>query len=168
MEDNKNEQLNNDKDYIETIEEMKNTMVPKEDLEKALEENKKLIKTIANGATAKVKSEEPKETREQKIKRHQDIVNRLLTPNGRKGVDLVKDGIEFRALTKELYGVDTALLKVNSNSPVSDMEELEKRMDKVEGKFKECLEQCDGTEGDFLNEVRKAIDPGTYPKLKKR
>lgn len=165
---NEQENLTNEKDYLETIEEMKNTMVPKEKLDKALEENKRLIKTIANGTKASQEKEEPKETREQKVKRHQEIVNRLLTPHGRKGIDLVRDGIEFRELTKELYGVDTAMIKVNSSSPVNDAEELAERMDKVEGKFKECLDNCDGTEGDFLNEIRKSIDPGTYPKLRKR
>lgn len=162
-----NEQLDNQKDYLETIEEMKNTMVSRDALNKALEENKRLIKTIANGNAQKQEETKKEETKEEKIKRHAEAVNILLHPNGKKGIELTNAGIEFRQLTKELYGVDPAIIKVSSNNPINDAEELTQKMNKVEERFKHCIEDSDKSEEDFLNEVRKAIDPGTYPKIKK-
>jgi hypothetical protein len=57
------------------------------------------------------------------------------------------------------------VVKVNSVNPAEDTALLSSKMDKVEAKFNECLENCDGSEGDFLNEIRKSVDPNSYPKI---
>lgn len=163
-----NEVENNEVDYDKALNEgldkVKAEYEAKLAKEKAL--NVKLMKTITSNQKIDAEASKPEMTREQKLARHKELVEHLTSADGRKGRDLVEDSIEFRHLTKELFGVDPMLIKVNSANQAEDSEILKNKMDKVENKFQECLDNSDN-EGDFLNEIRKGIDASSYPKAKR-
>ncbi len=139
----KNEVETNEKDYLAEIENLKANTVSKEAYEKMRAENAKLIKTIATNQKIEQESKKPEMTREQKLARHEEIVKHL---------------------TKELYGIDPMLVKVN-NGTEEDIEKLTKSMDKVESKFQECVDNS-SNEKEFLRNVEDAIDSSGYNRIR--
>ncbi len=160
----KNEVETNEKDYLAEIENLKANTVSKEAYEKMRAENAKLIKTIATNQKIEQESKKPEMTREQKLARHEEIVKHLTNADGRKGRELIAESIEFRNLTKELYGIDPMLVKVN-NGTEEDIEKLTKSMDKVESKFQECVDNS-SNEKEFLRNVEDAIDSSGYNRIR--
>ena len=160
----KNEVETNEKDYLAEIENLKANTVSKEAYEKMRAENAKLIKTIATNQKIEQESNKPEMTREQKLARHENLAKSILNSKGKKNIDVVKDMIEFRKLTQELYDVDPATVKVMSNSPAKDTQDLHDRMDKVFDTLEQCVENSDGNDKVFNRCVDDAIDKATYPR----
>ena len=150
-----NQVEDNSTDYIAEIENLKANSVSKDDYLKLKNENAKLIKTLATNQKLEQEEKQPEVSKEQKIARHKELVDLVTNTDGRKGVDIIKDVIEFRDLTKELYGVDPMIVNIHDGSK-TDSDKMQESVDRTMDGFKEILETCDGTEEDFLLHCNRA------------
>ena len=157
-----NNEIDYDKALNEGLDKVKAEYEAKLAKEKAL--NIKLMKTITTNQKIDAEIQKPEMTHEQKVARHEDLAKSILNSKGKKNIDVVKDMIEFRKLTQELYDVDPATVKVMSNSPAKDTQDLHDRMDKVFNTLEQCVEQSNGNDKTFIRCIDDAIDKATYPK----
>lgn len=113
MNENENENVvNPNEDYLEIIKEMKKNSVSKEDYDKLREENKKLLSSLVNGEEIEVDSSEeeeeaPKRTREEIIKSIDDNCSSLFVEdNSMSNLECAKRIIKYHDDMIELTGND--------------------------------------------------------------
>lgn len=136
-------------EYIQALQQLRETTVPKETYEKLKEENKQLLQTLVEGGTIE-QTEEQKESVE-------DLRKKLFSQDGNlNNLDYISAVLDLRdALLTE--GKPDPFLPWGKNT-VPTREEVE-QAERVASVFRECVEYADGDNSVFTNELqRKTID----------
>lgn len=136
-------------EYIQALQQLRETTVPKETYEKLKEENKQLLQTLVEGGTIE-QTEEQKESVE-------DLRKKLFSQDGNlNNLDYISAVLDLRdALLTE--GKPDTFLPWGKNT-VPTREEVE-QAERVASVFRECVEYADGDNAVFTNELqRKTID----------
>lgn len=141
-----NETIEEENDYIKTIQDLKANTVSKDQYEKLKKENKQLLDTLVSGGTI----EQPKE------KVDVDRLRRELNNGNISNLEYCKTALELRDAIIEEGGRDPFLPFGTHVSPEdSDYASAEK----VAQVLKECIDYADGDSSIFTMELqRKMID----------
>ena len=141
-----NETIEEENDYIKTIQDLKANTVSKDQYEKLKKENKQLLDTLVSGGTI----EQPKE------KVDVDRLRRELNNGNISNLEYCKTALELRDAIIEEGGRDPFLpFGTHVNPEDSDYASAEK----VAQVLKECIDYADGDSSIFTMELqRKMID----------
>lgn len=135
----------NDEDYIETIKKLKETTVSKEEYEKLVADNKKLIETLANGGT--IEKEEPKKVdiKALREKLYSDDVNM-------SNLEFCSTALELRNEIIKQGGGDPFLPVGKQIAPT--VEDVQKANQVAEA-LKSCIDYAEGDSAVFTNELQR-------------
>lgn len=135
----------NDEDYIETIKKLKETTVSKEEYEKLVADNKKLIETLANGGT--IEKEEPKKVdiKALREKLYSDDVNI-------SNLEFCSTALELRDEIIKQGGGDPFLPVGKQIAPTA--EDVQKANQVAEA-LKSCIDYAEGDSAVFTNELQR-------------
>ena len=148
-ENDENKSQDENEDYIQAIQELKDSTVSKELYEKLKADNKKLLDTLVAGGSIEDK-EEQKETVEELRKKLFDGDGNL------SNLDYISAVVDLRDALIEA-GKPDPFLPFGHNT-VPSREEVE-QAERVAAVFKECIEYADGDSSIFTNELqRRTID----------
>lgn len=137
--------IGNDEDYIETIKKLKETTVSKEEYEKLVADNKKLIETLANGGT--IEKEEPKKVdiKALREKLYSDDVNM-------SNLEFCSTALELRDEIIKQGGGDPFLPVGKQIAPTA--EDVQKANQVAEA-LKSCIDYAEGDSAVFSNELQR-------------
>lgn len=137
--------IGNDEDYIETIKKLKETTVSKEEYEKLVADNKKLIETLANGGT--IEKEEPKKVdiKALREKLYSDDVNV-------SNLEFCSMALELRDEIIKQGGGDPFLPVGKQIAPTA--EDVQKANQVAEA-LKSCIDYAEGDSAVFTNELQR-------------
>lgn len=144
-EDEQKKTTGNDEDYIETIKKLKETTVSKEEYEKLVADNKKLIETLANGGT--IEKEEPKKVdiKALREKLYSDDVNM-------SNLEFCSAALELRDEIIKQGGGDPFLPVGKQIAPTA--EDVQKANQVAEA-LKSCIDYAEGDSAVFTNELQR-------------
>lgn len=138
-------------DYIKAINELKANTVDKSEYEKVRADNKRLLDSIVNGATA---DEEPKAP---VLREPQEIRKELFTPDASlSNLDFAKKALELR--TSLIARGETDPFLPSGKQILATNEDIE-AANRVASVLSECIEYAQGDNSVFTNELqRRTID----------
>ena len=138
-------------DYIATIQQLKETTVPKAKFEKAIADNKKLLDALVNGGEGAPSVAKP-------ITRDNDSIKRDRQRDNISNLEFIKDALELRANLLN-SGKPDPFLPIGEKIVPDDHDiECANRTAKV---FQECVDYAQGDSDVFTNELRRrTIDTG--------
>ena len=135
-------------DYIEAIKKLKENSVSKEDYEKVLDENRKLLQSLINGETIEQENEKPDiaALRQELFGEECDLNN----------LAYVQKALELRDAIMEDGGMDPFLPYGKKIIPTEEDIDTANRVAQI---LQECIEYADGDSQVFTNELqRRMID----------
>ena len=138
---------NKNLDYIETIKQLKETTVPKTELEKLQAENKKLLSTLLEGGELEAAATTPQ-------KRTSDEIRKELFGDDAtiSNLEFAKKAIELREAILDEGGIDPFVPQGNNIvAEDSDFAAAEK----VAEALKSCIEYANGDSEVFTNELMR-------------
>ena len=136
-------------DYIDTINELKNNSVPKDKYDRILQENKRLLKSIANGEGIEVQA--PKTpTIEETVAPLADRENQMLS------LEFAEKSLAFRDAVMAKGKRDPYLPQGEDITLTAQNYETAQKMADA---LKHCIEVADGDEAVFLNEWNRIYVP---------
>lgn len=146
-----NEEEQENMDYIDIINEMKENSVSKDKYERVLAENKKLLKTLSKGESLDPQVMAPKKpTIEEAVAPLADRENQLLS------LDFAKQSLAFREAVMAKGHRDPYLPQGEGITPqTADYEDAEA----MARAFQHCIEVADGDNAVFLNEFNRIYRP---------
>lgn len=165
MEDEKrNETEENNVDYIEAIKELKRTTVSKDQYEKVVEDNKKLLNAVLNdqvveGEPKKVTVEELQNNLKQYKK---DLAN--AQENGMSNLEYVDKALKYRETALALGLQDPFV----PNSPTGPDDNDFKTAQKVADRLKETVEKSNGNPSVFRNLFEELVRDDSKIPLKRK
>ena len=165
MENQENKQPNpnvvdNTPDYLAEIERLKSNTVDKTQYEKLLEDNKKLIQTIARN-DERAKANEAAKNNEQPIDINK-LREKMFNPNNNlNNLEYIKSALELRKGLMDRGEPDPFLPIGNKISPTAEDVETANRVAKA---FQSCVEYADGDPELFTQELQR-ITRDTGPRL---
>lgn len=135
------------KKYLDIIQDMKKNYVPREKLDKALNENSMLLDTIASGQASNISS-----TEEPAKRSIEEIANHVFGPGHDKltDVEVIGDILELREAVKEKYGYDIAI--PHGQKYQVDVND-EAAAERVSEGLSHCIDVCDGDNKIFMREA---------------
>lgn len=143
-------------DYIETIKQLKENTVSKDQYNKLKEENSKLLKSLVNGET--IEQEKPKEIDVKGIEK------KLRTENNRiKNIEYAQMLLDLREADLAAGKPDPFLSPANRNPSEEDLAQCQK----VADAFAYCIEYAEGDPESFTNELQKIMVDVPMPRKKK-
>lgn len=147
-ETNVTEVENDNLDYIETIKQLKQTTVPKTELEKLQAENKKLLDTLLEGgemeaAASTAQKRTPDEIRKELFGDNADSLTNL---------EFAQKAIELREAILDEGGIDPF---VPQGSKIIAEDSDFATAEKVAEALKSCIEYADGNSEIFTNELMR-------------
>lgn len=165
MEDEKrNETEENNVDYIEAIKELKRTTVSKDQYEKVVEDNKKLLNAVLNdqvveGEPKKVTVEELQNNLKQYKK---DLAN--AQENGMSNLEYVDKALKYRETALALGLQDPFV----PNSPTGPDDNDFKTAQKVADRLKEAVDKANGNPTVFRNLFEELVRDDSKIPLKRK
>ena len=139
---------NTNLDYIDTIKKLKENSVSRDQYDKVVQENKKLLDSVINGSQDNEPVAKPKRTIEE-IKQHIKI-------EGLSNLDYVKDSVDLRDALIE-QGKPDPFLPLGAKYLPDDNDVAS--ANRVAEVFKECIDYAQGDSDIFTNELmRRTID----------
>ena len=156
MENQENKQPNpnvvdNTPDYLAEIERLKSNTVDKTQYEKLLEDNKKLIQTIARN-DERAKANEAAKNNEQPIDINK-LREKMFNPNNTlNNLDYIKSALELRKGLMDRGEPDPFLPIGNKISPTAEDVETAERVAKA---FQSCVDYADGDPELFTQELQR-------------
>ena len=150
----------NTPDYLAEIERLKSNTVDKTQYEKLLEDNKKLIQTIARN-DERAKANEAAKNNEQPIDINK-LREKMFNPNNTlNNLEYIKSALELRKGLMDRGEPDPFLPIGNKISPTAEDVETANRVAKA---FQSCVEYADGDPELFTQELQR-ITRDTGPRL---
>lgn len=132
-------------DYLESIKNLKQNTVSKEDYNKLLDENKRLLKTVIDGQPGETETPTPKHRPIQEIR--DELFNK--ENNNLRFAEL---SLELRDAVIEEGGEDPFLPIGEKIQPTQEDRE---KASKVATVFKECIQYADGDSQLFTQELQR-------------
>lgn len=132
-------------DYLETIKQLKESTVPKDDYNKLKEENKKLLGTILEGGSIEIPEAESKLSAE-------ELRTKLFSEEADNfsNIKFIQTALDLREAVMEEGGIDPFVPQ--GERIVATDEDFEKAQ-KVADAFQHCLDIADGDNSVFLREL---------------
>lgn len=163
-EEKRNETEENNVDYIEAIKELKRTTVSKDQYEKVVEDNKKLLNAVLNdqvveGEPKKVTVEELQNNLKQYKK---DLAN--AQENGMSNLEYVDKALKYRETALALGLQDPFV----PNSPTGPDDNDFKTAQKVADRLKETVEKSNGNPSVFRNLFEELVRDDSKIPLKRK
>lgn len=147
---NTNPDTSTEQDYIDTIAELRRNSVPKADFDKLREDNRKLMKTLAEGGS--IESQAPA-----KDTRSIDDLRRAFFSDVQSNKQYWQNALDLRDKIIAEGGRDPALPFSHNYVPTDDDYAAVERV--AEG-IKHCIEVADGNDSIFINEYQRVtVDP---------
>ena len=148
----------NEKDYLEEINRLKENSVSKEDYQKILEENRKLIQTVARNEGRKEAEEQQQKTSKIDV---QGLRKEIFQNGGTMtNLEYVSKVLELRKGVIQEGGTDPFLPQGTRISPTA--EDIEKA-ENVAKCFEHCIEFAEGDSALFTNELNRLTkDTGPF------
>lgn len=146
--------------YLDTINELKNNTVSKEDYYKLKDENKTLLNSIMDG-TATASTETVKPTA-------QELRNKIFGPDCDKlsDIEYVEGLCDLRDILLDEEGID--YMAPTGTQYTADYNDIQ-TANRVYNGFRHCLEVADGDNAIFVQEVSRITnDTGTINRLRNR
>lgn len=146
--------------YLDTINELKNNTVSKEDYYKLKDENKTLLNSIMDG-TATASTEAVKPTA-------QELRNKIFGPDCDKlsDIEFMEGLCDLRDILLEEEGID--YMAPTGTQYTADYNDIQTANRTYNG-FRHCLEVADGNNAIFVQEVSRITnDTGTINRLRNR
>ena len=165
MENQENKQPNpnvvdNTPDYLAEIERLKSNTVDKTQYEKLLEDNKKLIQTIARN-DERAKANEAAKNNEQPIDINK-LREKMFNPNNTlNNLDYIQSALQLRKGLMDKGEPDPFLPIGNKITPTAEDVETAERVAKA---FQSCVDYADGDPELFTQELQR-ITRDTGPRL---
>lgn len=140
----------NAQDYIEEIQKLKESTVPKDQYQKLLEDNKRLIQSLASGERGKVEGASAGATLE-------ELRKKLSNPEDMTNLEYVTAALELREKIMESGGDDPFLPNgSHARATAADREAAER----VAAVMQECVDAADGNDGVFTAQLMaRTYDP---------
>jgi len=156
------QQQDQETDYVQMITEMRANTVSKDKYERVVEDNKKLMKALADGSQIDViqAEEKPVDITQLRKELYTDEVQKL------SDLDMIKKTLELRKAVMEAGGEDPFVPSGKRYAPEdSDYASAEK----VADVFQQCVDYANGDNAVFLNELqRRTLDVSPLPSKRKR
>lgn len=133
-------------DYLESIKTLKQNTVPKEDYNKLLDENKRLLKTVIDGQPGDI--ETPTTAKHRPI---QEIRDELFNKEN-NNLRYAELSLELRDAVLEDGGED---IFVPSGEKIKPTQEDRDKAEKTAKIFRECIEYADGDSQLFTQELQR-------------
>ena len=144
----------NNQDYLEAIQTLKQNSVDKSEYEKLRLENKKLINAVVNGQTIDVESQ-PKH-------RDLDEIRDELFNHEHNNLDYIKLSLELRNTLIAEGEPDPFLPLGKQISPTAEDMQI---AEKVANIYQECVDYADGDSQLFTQELQRRTNTSIYDKL---
>ena len=145
---------NNDADYLEAIQTLKQNSVDRSEYEKLKAENKKLINAVVNGQTVDVEAtEQPRDV---------DEIRDELFNHEHNNLDYVKLALELRS-TLMAKGEPDPFLPLGAQ--ISPTAEDVQTAEKVANIYQECIDYADGDSALFTQELMRRTNTSIFDKL---
>lgn len=140
----------NEKDYIAEIQKLKESTVSKEKYQKLLEDNKRLIQSLASGDRGEAECAGAGATLE-------ELRKKLSNPEYMTNLEYVTTALELREKVMESGGKDPFLPNgTHARATAEDREAAER----VAAVMQECVEAADGNDGLFTAQLMaRTYDP---------
>ena len=145
---------NNDTDYLEAIQTLKQNSVDRSEYEKLKAENKKLINAVVNGQQVDVESTEQH--------RDVDVIRDELFNHEHNNLDYVKLALELRS-TLIAKGEPDPFLPLGAQ--ISPTAEDVQTAEKVANIYQECIDYADGDSALFTQELMRRTNTSIFDKL---
>lgn len=146
MAENENKVEGMEQDYLDTIKQLKETTVSREDYNKLKEENKKLLGTILEGG--ELESAQPQAPK----KSVQELRAELFSEDADNfsNIKFISTALELREAVMDEGGIDPFVPQGERINPTDDDYE---KAQKVADAFTHCLEVANGDNSVFLREL---------------
>lgn len=145
-EKNTQEEMNTDVDYIQAIQELKATTVPKTELEKVQSQNRQLLDALINnqqlGQPEQDKPEEPADIKQLRMDIRKEQTN----------LSYVQNALKLRKAVMDQGGMDPFLPVSHDRQP--DAYDRE-RAQAVADIFQHCIDYAEGDSAVFTNELQR-------------
>lgn len=140
----------NEKDYIAEIQKLKESTVSKEKYQKLLEDNKRLIQSLASGERGEAEGASAGATLE-------ELRKKLSNPEDMTNLEYVTTALELRERIMESGGDDPFLPNgTHARATAADREAAER----VAAVMQECVDAADGNDGVFTAQLMaRTYDP---------
>lgn len=151
-----NIELDNSQDYIATIQELKDTTVPREKYNAAIAENRRLITALANGETINNGEAAPKVN-------VAEIRKELFNADGNlSNLEFVEKSLQLRNALIEAGEPDPFLPVGSRTAPTVDEIQTAAAVAEV---YQECIDYANGDSEVFTNELmRRTVDVMPAPR----
>ena len=158
---NENEQ---EQDYIEAIQNLKDNTVSKEQYEKLRAENKKLLNAVLNDQ--KAEKEEPVETVEQLQNDLRAIKSKLANAQekGMSNLEFASNALKYREKAMKLGLQDPFV----PNTPTGPEENDFRSAERVAEVLQKCVDEAKGNPATFRNLFEQAVRDDSKIPIKKR
>lgn len=149
---NNDENENQEQDYIQIIQDLKNNSVSKDKYNRLSEENKRLMTALANGETVEVEAPETPDLTELRTALYVDDCQKL------SDLDLIKKTLELRKAIMDQGGGDPFVPAGKRYAPEDSDFDIAQKVADV---FQQCVDYADGDNAIFVNELqRRTMDVG--------
>lgn len=140
----------NAQDYIEEIQKLKESTVPKDQYQKLLEDNKRLIQSLASGEKGEAEGASAGATLE-------ELRKKLSNPEDMTNLEYITAALELREKVMETGGDDPFLPNgTHARATAADREAAER----VAAVMQECVDAADGNDGVFTAQLMaRTYDP---------
>lgn len=141
----------NAQDYIAEIQKLKESTVSKEQYQKLLEDNKRLIQSLASGERGEAEGASAGATLEEELRK------KLSNPEDMTNLEYVTTALELREKIMESGGDDPFLPNgTHARATAADREAAER----VAAVMQECVDAADGNDGVFTAQLMaRTYDP---------
>lgn len=148
--DQQNNQQDNQQDYIAEIQRLRSSTVPMEQYQRLLDDNKRLIHSLASGETGEAEGASAGATLE-------ELRKKLSNPEDMTNLEYVTAALELREKVMEAGGDDPFLPNgTHARATAADREAAER----VAAVMQECVEAADGNDGVFTAQLMaRTYDP---------
>lgn len=144
------DQQDQNQNYIETIKNLKENSVSKEEYQRVLKDNKQLLETLMSGGQI----ETPKPGKEEIDKSINDLRKQIKTRDNMTNLDFTKAALELRQQVLERDGGDIFVAPGRKYSPTKDDYVAAQRVADI---FQECVDEADGDPSIFTNAITRRI-----------
>lgn len=140
----------NAQDYIEEIQKLKESTVPKDQYQKLLEDNKRLIQALASGEKGEAEGASAGATLE-------ELRKKISNPEDMTNLEYITAALELREKVMETGGDDPFLPNgTHARATAADREAAER----VAAVMQECVDAADGNDGVFTAQLMaRTYDP---------
>ena len=144
------DQQDPNQNYIETIKNLRENTVSKEEYQRVLKDNKQLLETLMSGGQV----ETPKPGKEEIDKSITDLRKQIKTGDNMTNLEFTQAALKLRQQVLERDGKDIFVSPGKKYSPTKDDYEAAQRVADI---FQECVDEAEGDPSIFTNAITRRL-----------